>query len=277
MKDQDQNQAGESVYSGTNRLFARLGPQLQAEGQEFKLGRSGVTMPHYPVTDTALAACLATLDIPLRDPAPYTDDVEVDEKGDEVMRWTVWWLADSSRSGGWPGPEGNVLPHKTEELGGAWLERERFEREYPLHPLVAMRESIDARAYWVTVIQTWLQKRAILPTEGNREKCYLTESIHSASLLKACGFKAVAFNKRTFFLERVHGGVEAQVILDGARLAEGAAPAQWMQKVLTNFSQMLDIAKRNTLIVRERTDPQTTVLLTIDAEKKTRDKFFRLV
>lgn len=261
----------ENIYTSSNRLLDTVGPQLQKEGEEFNL--RGITLPHYPVKDTAQAACLATMGIPLRDPAPYTDDVELDEHGNEGRRTTVWWLGNVSTSGG-------EQAHKTEEIIGAWLERERFEKEHPLHPLNAMRAAIDARQFWVDVIHAHRGGHAILPTEViERGKAFIaTDSIHGAAVLKACGFEPLAFNGSHFFLERVKDGLEAQQVLLTAALHSGATPPQCMSRVLYNYSHMLGIAKSQagSVIIRETVDDQT-LLLTADSTRKTREKFHALL
>jgi len=258
----------ENIFTSTNRLLAQtVEPQLTREGQEFNL--HGITMPHYAVKDTALAACLATIGIPLRDPAPYTDDVSLDAHGNEGQRTTVWWLGNVSTSGG-------EEAHKTEELLGAWIERTRFEAEFPMHPLNAMREAIDARNFWVQVLQAYRSGRAILPVEVIGEACYATDSIHGAAVLKACGFKPLAFNGTHFFLQRVKDGVAAPQILHAAALNSGATPPQWMARVLRNYSHMLEVAKGRSVIIRESFDDQT-LLLTADSTRKTQDKFRRLI
>ncbi|HEX8312161.1 MAG TPA: hypothetical protein VF614_12635 [Chthoniobacteraceae bacterium] len=260
--------SAENIFTATNQLLGTVGPQLRKEGQEFNL--HGITLPHYPVKDTALAACLATLGIPLRDPAPFTDDVELDGDGNEGARTTVWWLGNVS--------SGGDEAHKTEELLGACIERVRFEAEHPLHPLVAMRAAIDARQFWVEVLQAHRRGRAILPIEVTGQACYATDSIHGAAVLKACGFTPLAFNGSHFFLQRVKDGVSALQVLNTAALKSGTTPPQSMSYVLKNYSHMLGIAKSQSqsVIVRETVDDQT-LLLTADATAKTREKFRRLL
>lgn len=267
-----------SIFAQQNAALGAIDGKLQ-EGQEFNL--RGMTLPHFPVKDTALAACLATLGIPLREPAPYTDDVALDALGNEVGRTTVWWLGDVSMED----CDWNGQPHKTEELLGAWIKRDRFRTDFPLHPLNCMREALDARSYWCRVIAAWRRGSAELPIEVNlvgnpttsgRVACFATESLHGACVLKACGYLPLAFNGRSFFLPRVKDGVEAQQLLLQAALLEGASPAQWMARVLKNYSHMVDITKRQSVIVRERFDDQT-LLLSADATPKTRRKFHGLL
>ncbi|MEA3211325.1 MAG: hypothetical protein QOE70_4382 [Chthoniobacter sp.] len=258
----------ENIYTATNRLLGTVAPQLTREGQEFNL--RGITLPHYPVKDTALAACLATLGIPFRDPAPFTDDVGLSESGSEIGRTTVWWLGDVSQGGG-------EDAHKTEEILGAWIERAKMELEHPFHPLVTMRAALDARQYWVTVLQSHREGRALLPIEATGQACYATDSIHGAAVLKACGFAPIAFSGRSFFLQRVKDGVAAPQVLLTAALNEGATPPQWMSRVLFNYSHLLKIAKGQSLIIRQSFDGDQTLLLTADSTTKTRDKFHALL
>lgn len=255
----------ENVFTAHNRLLDAVAPQLRTPGQEFDL--RGVTVPHYPVKDTAFAACLATLGVPFREPAPYTDDVAIDEKGNETGRTTVWWLGDVSTSGG-------ATAHKTEEMIGAWWERERFEREHPLHPLNAMRAALDARAWWIAAIHSFFDGRALLPIEA--KDAFATDKLHAASILKACGFKPLAFNRPSFFLQRTASGLPAQQMLLQAALQEGATPPQWMSRVLFNYSHLVKIAKQQSVILRQTIGDQT-LLLTADATAKTREKFHKLL
>lgn len=272
MSENTASPATDTIYDSANRLMGSMEKQLR-EGQEIKIGR-GITLAHFPVKDTALAACLATLEIPFRTPAPYTDDVALDESGNECGRTTLWWLGDASPQ------HGEEKVHRTEELLGAWIERERFLREHPLHPLNAMRAAIDARTFWLSVIDGWRIRRPILPTDPNHAAgdgaVFATDSINAASVLKACGFAPVAFTGRAFHLQASKDGVHAGQVLAEAAKPEGQTPPQWMDRFLRNFTHMLKIAKSQAVIIRQPVEDQT-LLLTADATPKTREKFHRLL
>jgi len=255
----------DTVYSQMKQLLHGVDQQLSTGG-EFNL--RGLMLPHYPVKDTGVAACLATFGVPFRDPGPYSDAVELTEGGDEKGRITVWWLGDIVQGG----TEDN---QKTEWLLGAWIKRQEFEKDHPLHAFVAMRAALDARSLWCQRIAAWRAGAAILPIE-HRGECFVTDKIHSASILEACGYRPLAFNGRAFALATHHSGVHAEQLLIEAAQKEGATPPMWMARVLFNYSHLVKIAKAQTVIIQQPFDDQT-LLLSADVEKKTRDKFMKLV
>ena len=266
----------ESIFTQHNALLKRLEPELRKEGDEVTLGKGrGITIGHYEITDTALAACLATLDIPFREPAPFTEDVGLDGKGNEMRkRRIIWWMGGVSRQAG---PDA----HLTEQIAGAWKERQRFEHEHPLHPLVAMRAALDARAYWYSVIHHHHGASALLPIEYRWREgmpaAYDTNNIISAAILKAHHFQPVAFNGRQFSLHREKDGVRAEQLL-----AEAAGPGenapQWMLRVLMNYSHLIEIVKKkSSLILNQDFGGGQTLLLSVDATKKVVDQFHDLV
>jgi hypothetical protein len=261
--------APETAFTQTNALLSRVDHQLQPGG-DFNL--RGLMLPHYPIRDTALAAALATYGVPFREPGPYTDAVELDEKGNEGPRGLAWWMGDMVA--GAADDTG-----KTEWLLGAWIERARFEADHPDHPFVAMRRAHDARSWWLSMIAAAKARAAILPLE-HRGRCYLTDRIHAASVLKASGFEPLAFNGRVFALSETRllapGQCTAASVLFEAAQIEGHAPAQWMARFLSNYSQMVKFAKSQSVIIRQTFDDQT-LLLSADAERKTRDKFHALL
>jgi hypothetical protein len=259
-----------SDYKKASELVHGLSKQLQ-EGNTLNL-RGGIQLPHFPIFDTGLAACLATLDIPLRNPGAFTEEIELDARGNETGRKRVcWWLADLSQDH----PE---IPqekrHKTEELCGAWDFRERFEKEHPLHPLVHMRAALDARKFWVETLSAYRDGRATLPIETSRTPFYITDSLHGASVLKANGFQPLAFSGRAFLLQSQKDGMPAQQLLAIAAQMEGQAPPQWMSRVLKNYGEMVKVTKNSSPIIRQNFGDGQHLLLTADATRQTRDKFF---
>lgn len=271
----------ETIYQSTNRLLAGVDGQLRQEGQEFNL--RGLTLPHFPVADTALAACLATLGIPFRDPAPYTDDVALDSHGNERLRSKLWWLGDAS-------PGGAEEAHRTEEMLGAWLQRERFEAGHPAHPLVHMRAAIDARLYWLTVLHGHRAGSAIMPTELKHRGteapslgkgiAFATTSLREASVLKASGYRPLAFTGRAFLFDPLRPGASVvqppEDLLADSLSLEMDTPEQWMRRVLHIQDEMLKLAKAQSVIIREQ-DGDQTLLLTADSTRQTRDKFHALL
>lgn len=241
----------------------------QAAAAYIKLGANDgplpkVTLAHYPIDDTALAACLLCLGIPPREPGPYTDCVQLTESGNEKCHKLQWWVGSHS-------PDGTQV---TEWLIGAWIMRHAFETEHALHPLVSMRAGIDARNWWNSQIAPFRQGRALFPTEvPATPKSFVTGSISEAGILKACGYRPLAFTGHAFSLEAERGGVHAQQVIDEAE-KPGAAPPQCMSAAIRQYSHMLGIAKSQSIIIALPVDGQT-LLLTQDVTKKTRALFHR--
>jgi hypothetical protein len=265
-------EAEPSIFAQANEGLGQLTRRLR-DGDEIKLGRAGITLPHYPTSDTALAACLVTLAIPLREPAPFVDSVKLTESGNDAGRTKLWWFGDVSADGHtYHDEKGQEKPHRTEEMMAAWADRATFEAQYPMHPLVPMRAALDARAWWVDVIHGGQP----LPRE-TRKTSYRTDSIHAASILKASGFAPYCFSGHAFHLQATHGQVHAeQILVEAAKLA-GASPPRWMASALFNYSQMVKHAKNQSLIVQQQTGPGQSVLLTEDATTQTKRKFFKLI
>lgn len=223
----------------------------------------GVTLAHYPIADLGLAAALGTLGIPFRDPAPFSDDVELDAAGNECSRMVCFWLDEIVRD-----PE--ATPHKTVALIKAWGDRAQFEKDNPLHSLNAMRAALDSRQWWLDVIK----RRAALPDESRAAPRYETDSIHAASVLRACGFRPLAFTGRAFVLAATQQHVHAEaVLLEAAKV--GQTPAQFMSRVLINRAHLQKLVNSQRPTLRFK-DGDTTLLLSADATPRTQDRFHRL-
>ncbi len=252
-----------TAYTEVAKAFTKLGSKLQ-EGGEMRL--PAIQLAHYPVDDTRLAACLGTLGIPFRHPGPYTDQVILNEKGNETGRRVTWWLGDRS-------PGEKKTAHLTEELQAAWCLWDRFKADHPLHPLVAMRDALDARAWWLKV----KARTVLLPREAPAEGgAYFTDSIHAASILKASGYVPLAFTGHAFVLSCLKNGVHAVTVLETAAMEAGRTDVQWMSRVLVNYSHLVKIAKAQSTLIVERVEDQT-LILTADSTQKTRDKFHGLL
>jgi hypothetical protein len=247
-----------NVYHDYERACSAIGTLLKA-GEEASLPQ--VPLAHYPITDTALTACLGTLGVIFREPGPFTDDV--DER--TGFRRKCFWVSDRV-------PGKKEKEYKTEWLCGAWDTRALFEKEHPLHPFVSMRAAIDARAYWCEIANS----RGRLPESVRTPRQFQTSSIREASVLKALGFKPLAFSGRAFVLEDSHNNTPAKAVLEMAQRITGASPAQWMWKALINFDLLLRIAKDQVPIIQMR-EGDSTLLLSAEATTKTRDKFHALL
>lgn len=245
----------ETIYQQAAAAYIRLG--ANGDGPLPKL-----TLAHYPIDDTALAACILCLGIPPREPGPYTDCVYLTESGNEKVRKIQWWVGSHS-------PDGTQV---TEWLIGAWIKRHQFEMEYPLHPMLSMRAGVEARDWWNSLIKPFKSGRPLFPTEVPKLS-FTTDSIREAAILKACGFRPRAFTGHGFALDPERGGVHAQQVIDEAE-KPGAAPPQCMSAAIRQYSHMLSIAKSQSVIIAQPVDGQT-LLLTADATKKTRELFHR--
>lgn len=252
-----------TAYTEVEKALTKLGSKLQ-EGGEMRL--PAVQLAHYPVDDTGLAACLGTLGIPFRQPGAYTDQVILDGKGNENGRRVTWWLGDRS-------PGDKKTAHLTEELQAAWCLWERFRADHPLHPLVAMRDALEARAWWLKV----KNRTVLLPREAPlKEGAYFTDSIHAAAILKASGYVPIAFTGRSFVLNSLKNGVHAVTVLETAAMEAGKTDVQWMSRVLVNYSHLVKVAKSQSTLIVEPVGDQT-LILTADSTPKTRDRFHKLL
>ncbi len=122
----------DAIYRDVERLYNSVAAKLGSSGT------ADVRSPmlaNIPVNETELAACLVTLGVPLRHPAPFTDCDQ-----DDGRRIKTWWLGAGSDSG-----------HKTEDIVAAWWFPERMKAEHPMHPLNPMREALGSRNWWLAV------------------------------------------------------------------------------------------------------------------------------
>jgi hypothetical protein len=237
------------------RIYNATGARLAAgESVEVKTPRAA----NIPIFDTALASILATLGIPFRDPAPFTDEYD----GNRKVR--TWWVSDAS-----PVEQGKPGFHVTEDILGGYYNRERMEKEHPLHPMIPMRDAIDARSYWLEV--KFGDKP--LPRDGVG---FATDSLRAASILKAHNFPPIAFTGRAFVVAPSINGVRAEHVLEIAQRVEGQTAPQWMHKVLVNLDILLAHMKKSEPIIRVD-EGGRTMLLAKNATRKTRDKFENLL
>jgi hypothetical protein len=238
-----------SIFAQAQSLYA----QLSAANHQGKL--PPIQLAHWPILDTPLAACLLTLGIPYREPAPFTDEVDAASGA----RRKCFWVGDTSI----------CAQYKTEHVVSFWEHRTRFEAEFPLHPLVAMRAALEARRWWIEVTKG----TRTLAAETRAQNTFSTPSLREAAILKTSGFAPLAFTGRAFIVGKP-GAAAAQEILDMSYRVEGASPAQWMCGALKNHDELLKIARGSPPIIRER-DGETSLLLRADATDATHDKFRR--
>lgn len=271
------------IYSQASRVLDRVASQVPEGGE---LGLPQIQLAHFSVADTGLAACLATLGIPPRQPAPFTEDVLLDLRGNEAGKRVTWWFGDHA-------PDAREdLPHKTEELMAAWLDRAGFEKARPKHPLNWMRAALDARTWWLGV----MNGREPLPLEApvmpDGFQIFATQSIHAASLLKAMGFLPMALTagaqgrNRAFILAglcetiyptRSEGKKHAEEVLQSALIQESQTPERFMACVLQTYSAMVKHTQSSSAIIRQRFEGDQTLMLSADADGKTKDKFYALL
>lgn len=242
-----------SIYDSAEEVYRKHGAHEGAEG-----ALPPIQVPHFPIFDTALAACLATLSVPFRNHDPFTDDINANTD----QRRRCFWMGNVSEDG---------TSHQTEFIMGAWARREAFEKDHPLHPLVAMRAALDARRWWLAKMR---ERRVDVPRGTNG--VFGTDHLAKAALLKASGFQALEFNGHSFILAALCQGVPAAQVLAISQCSEGASPPQWMWKALCNFSHLLTIAKSRAPIIRHTVDTQT-VILRADASAELKDKFYNLL
>lgn len=268
----------ETIYQQAAAAYIRLG--ANGDGPLPKL-----TLAHYPIDDTALAACILCLGIPPREPGPYTDCAQLTESGSERVRKKQWWVGSHS-------PDGTQV---TEWLIGAWIMRSKFESEHALHQLVSMRAGFDAREWWLHVLHAKLGKAPIFPDRIHEpfESIISTTSIREAAILKACGFTPLAMadlstpgllavtrisrdapnSKLAFVIRKMKGALSGLSVLEESE-NPGSAPPQCMNAAIRQYTHMVKIAKGQAVIMAQPIDGQT-LLLTADATRKTRELFHR--
>ena len=210
------------------------------------------------ISDTALAATLATLGVPLDTAQPYTRIVDTLTSQERIE----WLFADGTAN-----PEG-INNHKTEFIVGAWVERARLEREHPSHPLVPMRAALDARRYILDVL---LGKQPLVPVEYERDRHH-TGQLWEAALLRAHGFPLLLTTGTTFTFPAVWKNQTARQIVEESQRVHGRKASQWMSRFLVNYSQFLALAKAAVPRLIER-DGNNTLNLSADAPAKVRDQF----
>ena len=216
-------------------------------------------IPLHPVSDTGLAAAIATLGIPL-DPTQGLTRVVNTLTGDERVRFM--FHEDD-------GAADLKARRKTEHVVGMWLERAKFERDQPTHPLVYMRAALDARKYLLGIVNGTTRLPEVVEYKGDR---YEARHIREASILRAHGFPLLLATGRTFAFPNVWKGVYARQLIAQSQRPEGKHSSQWMEKYLLNYSQFVSAAK-DAVPVAVTQDGDKTLLLSVEATSKTADKF----
>jgi hypothetical protein len=217
---------------------------------------STLGVPHWPVSDTTLAAALGTLGVELDPEEPVSK--QTDTATGRAL--TQFWFRDRSTTD----PE-----RVTEHILGAWATRVRFELEHPRHPITIMRRACDARTRMLGIIFGTEPLRP-RPSRGDR---FTTHSLREAALLEASGMELLVFARPTFVFSNAAGCRE---ILDRAARTHGHSDAQWMHRYLLNLDALLALAKNADPRLITRQDDKT-LNLSADAPVKLRDQFFDLL
>ena len=210
---------------------------------------------HWPVQNTALAAALATLGVPLDPTEPY-DRVIDTITGRESLQFLFAPVSSTDNT------------RITEHLIGFWEERAKFEAAHPDHPLVAMRAGYDARGYFLSIVHG----AELPPVRNFKGEKFLSPHISEASILRAHGFPLLMFTGRAFAFPAVWQHTSARQIIEQSLDREGGSPAQWQRLFFVNLNRFLDVAK-GTPVLAER-DDNRTLLLSAGADKKTRDFWY---
>ena len=210
--------------------------------------------PYYHVSDTPLAAALATFGIPLVQNLPMTEIADT-ETGRSDYQFLFL-------------PQGSVRKETTEQLIAAWQSPEKFHVEQ----LEWMRLAYRARKYLVNVIHGthWPHPKGIQQFEESRDKM-LTPNLRDAVLYVANYQLLGGFYRPVF---QFANGPECRAILDMALREHGSSAPQWQHKLLFNFEELLKIVKSSSTLLRF-TNGAKTMLLSADANAKLEDKFHR--
>lgn len=210
--------------------------------------------PHYHVSDTGLAAAMATFGIPLVQSLAMTCIVDV-ESGKEGFQFLFL-------------PAGPIRKESSELLIAAWENPSKHE----VQPLEWMRTAFWARKYLVSVIHgiKHPHPEAVKALATARDKL-ATPNLRDAIIFVANGQQLAGFANRCFiFLD----GAQCRAILDQALREHGSSAPQWQHKFLYNFEQMLEVVKSSSTLLRFTNGPKT-MLLSADADEKLEDKFHR--
>ena len=215
----------------------------------------------HPVSDTGLAAALSTLGI-LLDPAQGLTRVVDTLTNNERLRFM---FADDNAA------TDKSLLHKTEHVVGMWLERARFEREQPGHPLVFMRRAFDARKHLLGIVNG----APLPPVPDYHGDRYEATHIRAAAILRAHGFPLLVTTGRTFAFPNVWKGIYARQLIEESQKVEGKRPCQWMEKYLLNYSQFVSAAKNAVPVLLEKDGDKTLMLSASAVGTATEDKFHK--
>jgi len=142
----------------------------------------------FSTNNTNLAACLGGLRIAVKTEQPVT--IVRDENGPGKVV-TFWFQRDGEE-------EFCGAFHNSLEIDKCWRNRGQFEREFPNHPLVAMRAVLDRRD-WLT--KAWHGR--IMPAASLDKAGFTTRDIFFASVLMASGFPLLRLDKPNYVFRKI--------------------------------------------------------------------------
>ena len=191
----------------------------------------------FTTRNTNLAACLGALRIPLKNVASpkdgkvYNDYIRKIEDS-ETGNITIYWCFEDR------GKE-----HEARVIESHWAHRDRFEAEFPNHPLVPMRKALEMHG-WLTKV--WWGN--ISPQTGPGEVKFVTRDIILASCLLALDYDLLSFE---FGKKEFGFGFVGQSTLDAyENYREGNHPISPMRLVLECRKLLIEELKRPDLVTQ---------------------------
>ena len=142
----------------------------------------------FSTSNTNLAACIGALRVPIKTEQPVT--IVRDDNGPGKIV-TFWFERDGAE-------EFCGSYHNSLEIDKCWRNRGQFEREYPNHPLVAMRHALDRRD-WLT--KAWHGR--IMPAASLDKPGFTTLDIFFAAVLMASGFPLLRLDKPRYVFGKI--------------------------------------------------------------------------
>jgi len=142
----------------------------------------------FSTNNTNLAACLGGLRSAVKTEQPVT--IVRDENGPGKVV-TFWFERDGEE-------EFCGAFHNSLEIDKCWRNRGQFDREFPNHPLVAMREVLDRRD-WLT--KAWHGR--IMPASSLDKPGFKTDDLFFASVLMAEKYPLLRLEKPNYLFRKI--------------------------------------------------------------------------